>query len=76
MGRLDRNALIKRATNPRYISFVSVSEKNKCQNWRFLDFISQMHGEYNRRQPISDHEEFTRFIENNKLKYEAHIYET
>ena len=76
MSREDRNAPIEGATKPRYISFVSVSSKNKCQNWRFLDFISQMHRMYNNMTPISDHVEFTSFIENNKTKYKAHTYET
>ena len=74
MSRVNKNAPIQGATNPRYIFFVSVSEVNKCQNWRFLDFIGQMHNFYNERNPISDHEGFTRFIANNKGKYITSIY--
>ena len=64
------------ATNQRYIWFVGVSGKSKCQNWRYLDFIAQMHKLFCGSDPIHDQDEFDSFILNNKHKYKAHIYET
>ena len=70
---MRNGAPITGATNQRYIWFVEVSLRNKCQNWRYIDFISQMHGLFNHDTPIHNQDAFSDFIKDNKHKYKVSI---
>jgi hypothetical protein len=67
---MGKKSPIPGATNPRYLMFISVAD-GCCQNWRYLDFISQMHWLYNTHNPISSQDDFTAFIAQNKHKYKV-----